>query len=319
MTRDILITLAKLIATIFVVALIMLWWSAEINRAMAASLRLNPVVETDNIHLGDIFTDVGLNASHALAPAPKPGQDLVWNARTLNRIATAFNLNWRPDSAMQTISIRRAGTMIPSEHIADAILKALYDNGDVTQRMQLGMQDHDDIIVPDNADTTVTVLRAKYDPYTKMVDAVVSPADPLIKTQYSLRGRLSKVIAVPILRSTLRKGDIIGEYDVDWIDMKEQHIRPDMVISAEDIVGMTPRRFIAVGEPVHFSDLDKPKLVKRGEPVTIVYKSGRIQLTAQGRALENGAKDNVIEVANRSSNRTIQAIVTGTREVTILQ
>lgn len=319
MTRDILITVAKMLATIALVVLMMMWWTAEINRAMAASLRLNPVIQGDHIRLGDVFDGVGSHANHALAPAPKPGEELVWNARTLTRIAVAFDLNWRPESTAQSVSIRRTGIVLPHDVIEETLLQALYEREGLHERFALSLEQDPGIILPDGAETGLSIITLHYDPFSRVVDAVVSPADPLVDGQYRLRGRLQQIVAVPVLRSTLRKGEVIGEYDIEWVDMKHAQIRPDMVVSAEDIVGMTPRRFVTIGQPVRFSDLDKPKLVKRGEPVTIVYNNGRIQLTAQGRALENGTKDMVIEVANRSSNRTLQAVVTGTREVTILQ
>ena len=319
MTRDILMTMVKMLVTVLVVTLMTLWWTAEINRAMAASLRINPVVEGDQIRLGDVFDGVGVNADYALAPAPKPGEELVWNARTLTRIARAFDLSWQPEHQMQSLSIRRSGVWMPSDHIEETLLQALYEQEELRDRYALTLEHHDDIILPDGAETGLTVLSLYHDPFGHSIDAVVTPSDPLINGQYRLRGRLEQIVAIPVLRSTLRKGELIGEYDVEWVDMKKKNIRPDMVVSAGDIVGMTPRRFITVGEPVRFSDLDKPRLVKRGEPVTIIYNTGRIQLTAQGRALENGTKDMLIEVANRSSNRTLQAVVTGTREVTILQ
>lgn len=319
MTRDIFIGTLKTTIAIIAIVTIMLWWGAEINRAMAATLRFNPVVETNQIRVGDIFDGVGEHADHALAPAPKPGQSITWNTRTLMRISTAFDLGWSPNHHNEAVNIRRTGQIVPQELVEETVLSELYAKEGMQERMTLSLRDYQDIVLPDDANMQLQVVSLDYDPVSKTVGALMRANDPLIKTNYTIRGSLSRVIAVPVLRATMRKGDVIGEYDVDWIDISEHQLRPDMVIRAEDIVGMTPRRFISIGDVVRFNDLDKPKLVQRGEPVTITYNTGRIQLTAQGRALENGAKGHMIEVANKSSNRTIQAVVTGTREVSVLQ
>lgn len=319
MTRDNVLSLLKLTVIIAAAVILMMWWSAEINRAMAASLRFNPVIDTDQIHVGDVFEGVTKHADHALAPAPKPGQSITWNTRTLMRISSAFDLGWKPNHNNEAVSIRRSGQFVPVELVTETILAELYAREGLQERMTLKLSNYQDIVLPDDANMQLQVISLDYNPLDKTIDAFLRAHDPLVKVNYTIKGSLSKVIAVPVLRTTMRKGDVIGEYDVDWIDISEHQLRPDMVIRAEDIVGMTPRRFISVGDVVRFNDLDKPKIVQRGEAVTIIYNNGRIQLTAQGRALENGAKGNMIEVANKSSNRTLQAVVTGTRQVSVLQ
>ena len=80
--------------------------------------------------------------------------------------------------------------------------------------------------------------------------------------------------------------------------------------------GLTPRRMIAAGKPVKANDVQAPRIVARGEAVTLIYKAGALNLTARGKALEFGAKGDVIRVVNTQSNRSIDAIVTGDQEVT---
>jgi flagella basal body P-ring formation protein FlgA len=54
--------------------------------------------------------------------------------------------------------------------------------------------------------------------------------------------------------------------------------------------------------------------VRRGEAATLVYAAPGVSLTMRARALEDGAVGDTIRFLNISSNRTIDAVVTGPGE-----
>lgn len=51
--------------------------------------------------------------------------------------------------------------------------------------------------------------------------------------------------------------------------------------------------------------------VRRGESVSLVYQAPGLMLTMRARALEDGAVGQSIRLLNTSSNRTIDAVITG--------
>jgi len=51
--------------------------------------------------------------------------------------------------------------------------------------------------------------------------------------------------------------------------------------------------------------------VRRGESVTLIYEAPGMSLTMRARALEDGAVGQSVRLVNTSSNRTIDAVVTG--------
>ena len=51
--------------------------------------------------------------------------------------------------------------------------------------------------------------------------------------------------------------------------------------------------------------------VRRGESVTLVFRAPGVMLTTRARALEDGAIGQNVRLMNTSSNRTIDAVVTG--------
>ena len=58
-------------------------------------------------------------------------------------------------------------------------------------------------------------------------------------------------------------------------------------------------------------DVQMPILVHKGDLVIIVLNTPSLQLTAQGKALEDGAMGAAIRVANTQSGRVIDAVVAG--------
>lgn len=52
-------------------------------------------------------------------------------------------------------------------------------------------------------------------------------------------------------------------------------------------------------------------IVRRGQPVTLVYEAPGLALTLRGRALEDAGLGQSVRVLNTSSNQTIDAVVTG--------
>jgi len=155
-------------------------------------------------------------------------------------------------------------------------------------------------------------------PETGRFEAVIyapSQSNPIHRGQIS--GKIEQLIEVPVLRETLRNGDIIGMRDLDFIEIRESALKSNMMIKADDIVGMTPRRALASNAPIKETQVEYPQIVSRGALVTMILKNGGLRLTAQGKAMENGSQGDTIRVVNSSSKKTLQGRVTNTNEITI--
>ncbi len=81
--------------------------------------------------------------------------------------------------------------------------------------------------------------------------------------------------------------------------------------SPEAVLGMSSRRSARAGEVVRETWLVRSTLVHRGATVGIVARSGAIEVTAAGEALDAGARDAVIRVRNVSNGQIIRARVLG--------
>ena len=81
---------------------------------------------------------------------------------------------------------------------------------------------------------------------------------------------------------------------------------------------MAAKRPLRAGELVATADIEPPRIILRGDLVTLQYSRPGLMLSARGRALGDGAKGDLVSVLNEQSKRTIQGVVTraGTVEVT---
>lgn len=286
------------------------------KKAMAASLKPVSIINNDVIKLGDIFDGVKNNADYVIGAAPQPGQDMVLNARTLYRIATALDLSWRPTSTGDQIIIRREATIVPYEAIENSVRSSLKEKG-VSGRYNLSINNgRPTMVLPNDQPEKVEVSSLSYDHQKGYFQAtLVAPStdNPLKKTLVS--GFVEHVVSVPVLHRNLQNGDIIGKNDIKMIEVPQHKLQHNIVLNTDDLIGMTPRRMSYAGKFIMEGSVEKPQIVKRGDKVTITFKEGPLTLTAKGKALQSGAKGDYVRVTNATSSRTVDAYVIGENQV----
>ena len=288
------------------------------HSAAAVSLKTNPIISDNTIMLSDLFTGLPEGKDKALGPAPRPGKDMTLNARTLMRIAIALDLPWRPTHSGEYVVLSRAATVIDSEMIEDVLQNEIAESG-VNGTYKLAFAGRlAEIILPLDQPANVEVKSLNLRKDKNRFEAILvapSKEEPLQTLKVS--GAIHRMIDIPVLRGTMRKGTVIGARDIETISVREDEVRHDMVLSVDELIGLTPRRVVLPGKVIKVNDLEYPLIVERGDFVTMTFNDGGMQLTAKGKALENGAKGDLVRVANSSSSRTVEAIVTAEREVLV--
>jgi flagella basal body P-ring formation protein FlgA len=285
----------------------------------AASLRSSVTLEEGSLTVGDLFDGVDDRvSSYVLGPGPKAGEQMTLNARTLQRVALAMDMTWRPSNSSEQITIYRDATVIDKNIIMAALNKKLEQHGfSGSFHVSLVNKDPKMTILPTlPATVDIDSLRITSDngSFTAKLKA---PSLDNVKAQLMISGTITQMISVPVINTTMRNEDIISKYDIDWIDIPEKALQHDTLLKAESLVGMTPRRMIIQNRPVKAAEVIQPQIIKRGEIVTITFKSGPLLLTAEGKALENGAKDDMIRVVNTESSRPLKAKVIGDKTVLV--
>jgi flagellar basal body P-ring formation protein FlgA len=120
--------------------------------------------------------------------------------------------------------------------------------------------------------------------------------------------------AIVLIRDVAR-GQRISEDDVGYSDKAApgRFVISDMALA----IGMEAKRGLKAGQPLQTSDVKQPALIKKGEPVKLVYVSPGLKLVAEGLAQNDAGKGESVRVLNSYSKRTIEAVAAAPGEARV--
>lgn len=124
---------------------------------------------------------------------------------------------------------------------------------------------------------------------------------------FVVRARVSARIV--LAANEIGAGKIIADEDV-LLERHDISTLGDSVSDPQEVVGMSAKRTIRVGEVLRTGALGAPIQVKRGDSVNIVASRDQVTVTMAGEAMDAGARGSVVRVKNTSGN-IIRARVTG--------
>lgn len=288
------------------------------NIEATSTLREHVVVDDNVIRLDDLFTNVTERAEAPVAYAPQAGKRAVLDARWLYRVARAYNVDWRPLSSKVTSIVERASISVSLSEIKTEILFALaeYNIGeDMDVEFSTRFQE---LHLPAGSVPTINIENVNYQDRTGRFTAMVSAGEGAHTTdKLRLTGRAYRVAEVPVLANRVLRGDIIKSTDVKWVRMRADRVQADILLHMDDLIGMTPKRGIRAGAAIRVTDVQRPQLVKKNDLVTIVHHVPNMILTAQGKALQNGADGDIIQIKNAQSTQVIEAEIIGPGRVAV--
>ncbi len=287
--------------------------------ADAATLRASATVDADVLRVGDIFDDAGHLAEAIIAPAPRPGRRYVLDANWLADNARAMGIDWRPATRFDRIVVERPGRIVGREAITEALREAMRAEGGATVGGIEYAGRVPELSVPLQAPPGLEVQSLSFDRATGRFSAlVVAGAGHPSAQRLPVSGRLVATRPVPVLRRAVQPGEVVRAGDVEFVEVREEGLRREILVDADRVVGQSARRPLRAGEMLRENDLRAPLLVSRNGLVTIVLRNGGMSLSAQGRALEDGARGETIRVVNVQSKRTIEAQVIGPDAVAVV-
>jgi len=289
--------------------------SAPSKEPPPVTLRSQVTVDAAVVTLDDVFQGVVADGARVIARAPRPGQRTTLDARWLWRTARAHGLAWRPMSRQDVVTVQRSSVVVPAHEIRAHVLEALgarVAGDDVELELDNpGLTIH----LPVDAEAGLTVTRLNYDPRSGRVSAVVGDGG---SQRISVSGKIYRMAEAPVPARRLSVGHIVRERDLHWITVRASALDRNVLVEEQLIVGQAVRRPLTEGRPIRTGDVEPPLLVQRKGMVTITLETPRMKLTAQGRALEDGALGDVVRIENIQSRRTIEATVTGPNAVTVM-
>lgn len=283
----------------------------------AVALRTDVTVKGGLVRLGDIFRNTGSKAKIAIAYAPAPGRQAVLDASWLSETADRHGLDWRPQSHLDQVVVRRAS--IPLAR--DAIIRKLSEmvrrrgrKGDFRIELSYRIQN---IHLPIASRGNFAIRDLRVDARSGRFSGLLTAPGANPPVRLNIYGRVQKLVAVPVLTRRIRKGMVIRDADVVVRKIVDTGLPQYALLERTDIVGMAARYSLRPGVTIRKGDVRPPILVRRGELVTMEIRTPYILVTARGRALDSGARGDTIRLRNTQSKKKLEAIVIGPGRVSV--
>ena len=111
----------------------------------------------------------------------------------------------------------------------------------------------------------------------------------------------------------IRSGSIINSEDVTSI---KQNVTGGFEIAAA-VIGKEARVTLYPGRPIKRGMIGPPAVLERNQIVQMVFRTGRLSITAEGRALDRAGVGDLVRVMNMGSRQTVtgRVLENGTIEV----
>ena len=307
------------------IALLLALATATTTLAQAADapiivLRKAVVLEGPVVRLGDLFDGLGEDAAREIARAPAPGRQVELDARWLAAVARGYGVAWKPSSAFDSMVVSRASQVVDGERIRSAVLDAMAARG-LTGDIEVELDNPSlSLHLPLEAAPSLTLTGLRIDRASgRFSGTVAAPAEGPVLARATVTGSVLRMTEVPVLNRRLVPGEVIGAADVAWRRLRADRIASNVVVDPSKIIGMSPRRAIRPDEVIRATNLREPVMVPKNSLVIVMLETDRMVLTAQGRALQDGASGDVIRVMNTKSNTVINGIVSQAGTVRVLE
>jgi len=132
-----------------------------------------------------------------------------------------------------------------------------------------------------------------------------------------VRTRVTAQQAIPVLVRPLARGSVIAEADLKLINQPLGSGANGMITDPQQIIGMELSRALDAGAIIRVKHLRKPKVIKRGQLVTLVSGANGLEVRIQGKALSDAASGERVSVSNLSSGKRVEGIAHADGTVTV--
>lgn len=299
------------------VAATMLAFAAP-GHAAEPRLSARVVVDSGIVTLGDVLDDAGPAADAVISRAPAPGERIVIRVSHIVNVARANGLNWKPLSGIDRVVITRASQRVTPAEIEKRLSEALGElTPDNKMRIEL-LRKTPKIFLPTDVVATLDIENLALDRRSGNFSAtLVAAAGTHGVVRADVVGRAVPVVDVPVLRRGLRRGEVIGESDLAWSELRLDRLPSATITDPANLIGLASLRSLRPGKPIRATEVHAPLAVTKGASVVMTYRTATMVLTVAGRALDDGAKGDTVRILNTQSNTIVEARVEGSNLVTV--
>ena len=123
-----------------------------------------------------------------------------------------------------------------------------------------------------------------------------------------VRTQVSAMQDVPVLARAMARKSLIGRDDIKLVSQPLGATESTIILEPSAIIGMELNRALPAGAYLRSHNLRAPKVIKRGQLITLRYKVSSLEDRSQGKALKDAAEGELITVTNLSSGKKVQGV-----------
>jgi flagella basal body P-ring formation protein FlgA len=279
-------------------------------------------VSGDIVRIGDLIENAGAAADRAIFRSPDIGTTGSVSVQRVLDAVQPYHLYLVNTAGLTAVEVTRAGRTIDFADIEARIANAFAGRYGLGEAKNLSVT-LDVAPRPAMVEASVTsdlvLASAALNPMSGRFEiAFELPGSAIIRKPLRFTGSVIETVEVAVAVRALPAGTIVKDADLAIERRPKQKVGAEALGTTHEAIGLALRSAVRTGQPLRRTDLMKPQVVHRDDNITLVYEVPGILLTTRGKALENGAEGDVINVLNVQSKRTIQGTVTGPNRVSIL-
>lgn len=293
----------------------------QTEAAVSIPVTINPIVQIDDdyIRLGDLFEPIERYADRVVMRAPAPGSETTLPAVWLWKAAKTFGIDWRPVGTADQIIVSRPASTVSDDMLEGLLMDAYFlrtGEDDLVELEPAGgpMEIH----LPMSVAPTARVERFDYDARSGRYSAtVIAPAEGRTLTRVNLTGRFHRMVELPVPTRRLGRGHVIAQNDIEMVRMRDHRLPANLIVDPDFLIGQAVHQSLSAGKPIRNGAVRPPVLVEKDRSVLVTLKTDQMQLSVQGRALEDGAMGDIVRIQNTASRLIIDAEVVGEGNVIV--
>ncbi len=286
--------------------------------ALQVTFRQDVSVAGSNITLGDIarFDEktemTQALASQKVAQSPPPGESISLNSLAIKKqLVTTLTL---PGSILWngalTVNLKRTGIHIGSVKIQQLIAEYIDENS-------ADLPDAEIRFIPSGlpvpfilpaGELSYEVIPSSPHILGSSRFSIIFRVDSHVVKNMSVRGRIEALAPIVVAAKRLTKGSILSPGDLT-LATKDLNEVTNPGLDINNFTGKRLKRNLKAGIPVTLPMVASLPVVKRGERVKIVIRSGQMHLSASGIARADGRHEQMIRVQNINSKKIIHCRV----------
>ena len=285
-------------------------------------LRANVTVSSDVVRIGDLIENAGTAAQIAVFRAPDLGTTGSLPVAQLLSTLRSHQVIGVDTRDIREVSVTRASRVLASKDVEFQIARVLERRNGLGDAASISVNFERDLRelqldATQTGDMRATVVR--FDPRNGRFDITFEIPNDVTYTPTKLRftGTAVETVDSAVLTRSMERNEVLKASDIT-IERRPKAEAGNDFATRDRAIGMQVRKQLRAGQILKVADLGKPDLVSRDQSVTLIFQAPGLYLTGRGKAVDSGTEGDVVNVLNLQSKRTVQGVVIGPGQVSIM-